>query len=118
MISNFDYSPALYDALDRFGIRSAFETIVVSDEVGWRKPHPIIFENAFEKLGIRPEDALFIGDQLYVDVYGAINSRMDVVWIETEQQDWLTPGLPSPTYKVRSILEVIKLLEQDMGKKS
>lgn len=110
MISNFDYSPALYDALDRFGIRSAFETIVVSDEVGWRKPHRIIFEKTFEKLGIRPEEALFIGDQLYVDVYGALNSRMDVVWIETERQDWLTPGLPAPTYKVRSIREVIQLL--------
>jgi HAD superfamily hydrolase (TIGR01549 family) len=110
MISNFDYAPALYDALDRFGIRSAFETVVVSDEVGWRKPHRIIFDHALEQLRIGAPEALFIGDQLYVDVYGAVNCGMDVVWIETERQDWLPPGLPEPTFKVRSITEVIEIL--------
>jgi FMN phosphatase YigB (HAD superfamily) len=111
MISNFDYSPALHDALERFGIRSAFETVIVSDEVGWRKPHRIIFDHALDRLGIAAGDALFIGDQLYVDVYGAVNSGIDVVWIETERQDWLKPGLPEPTYKVRSIAEIMKILE-------
>jgi putative hydrolase of the HAD superfamily len=113
MISNFDYSPALYDALDRFGIRSMFETIVVSDEVGWRKPHRIIFDRAFEQLRINPQEGLFIGDQLYIDVYGALNSGMDVVWLETERQDWLIPGLPEPTYTVRSILEIMRLIEKE-----
>lgn len=112
MISNFDYAPALYTALDRFGIRSAFEAVSVSVEVGWRKPHPIIFERTFDQLSIRPSEALFIGDQLYVDVYGAIQSGMDVVWLETQQQDWAIDGLPEPTFKVRSITEVIGLLEK------
>jgi FMN phosphatase YigB (HAD superfamily) len=111
MISNFDYAPALYGALDRFGIRSAFETISVSEEVGWRKPHRIIFDRTLERLRISPPEALFIGDQLYVDVYGAVNSGIDVVWIETERQDWLKPGLPEPTYIVRSIDEIIEILE-------
>ena len=111
MISNFDYAPALHAALDRFGIRSAFETVVISVDVGWRKPHRIIFDQTLEKMGIKSEDALFIGDQLYVDVYGAANAGIDVVWIETERQDWLIPGLPEPTYKVRSILDVMELLE-------
>ena len=57
MISNFAYAPALYDALDRFGIRSAFETIIVSVEVGWCKPHRIIFDHTFERMGIRPSEA-------------------------------------------------------------
>ena len=112
MISNFDYAPSLHNALDRFGIRSAFETVVVSVEVGWRKPHRNIFDRTFKEMCIQPSEALFIGDQLYVDVYGAINSGLDVVWIETERQDWVTPELPDPTYRVRSIGEVIGLLEE------
>jgi len=116
MISNFAYAPALYDSLDRFGIRSAFETVVVSAEVGWCKPHRIIFEHAFEKMAIRPSEALFIGDQLYVDVYGALNCGMDVVWVETERQDWLPPEVQlqtcKPTHTVRLISEVIGLLEK------
>jgi len=114
MISNFAYAPTLYESLDQFGIRSAFETIVVSAEVGWCKPHRAIFEHTFDKMGIRPSEALFIGDQLYIDVYGALNSGMHVVWIETERQDWLTPEvqLPAykPTYTVRVISDLIGLL--------
>jgi len=111
MISNFGYAPALYAALDQFGIRSAFETVIVSVEVGWCKPHRRIFEKTFERMAIQPSEALFIGDQLYVDVYGALNCGMDVVWIETERQDRVPKELPKPTYRVRSILEVISLLE-------
>ena len=116
MISNFAYAPALYESLDHFGIRSAFETIVVSAEVGWCKPHPIIFDHTFEKMRIRPSEALFLGDQLYIDVYGALNSGMDVVWVETERQDWLPPEVQfpacKPTYTVRLISDVIDLLEK------
>jgi len=116
MISNFAYAPALYESLDYFGIRAAFDTVVVSAEVGWCKPHRIIFDHTFQKMGIRPNEALFIGDQLYVDVYGALNCGMDVVWIETERQDWSPPEvqLPSwkPTYTVRVISDVMELLEK------
>jgi FMN phosphatase YigB (HAD superfamily) len=114
MISNFGYAPALYESLDRFGIREAFETVVVSAEVGWCKPHRVIFDHTFEKMGVRPSEALFFGDQLYIDVYGALNAGMHVVWVETERQDWMPPEvqLPActPTYRVRLLSDVIELL--------
>ena len=116
MISNFAYAPALYDALDRFGIRSAFETIIVSAEVGWCKPHRIIFDQTFQRMGIRPSEALFVGDQMYIDVYGALNCGMDVVWIQTQRQDWSPPEVAintcKPTYTVHSISELMSLLEK------
>src|SRR5437867_10975322 len=93
MISNFAYAPALYDALDRFGIRSAFETIIVSVEVGWCKPHRLIFARTFEQMGIRPSEALYVGDQMYIDVSAALNCGMDVVWILTARQDCSPPEL-------------------------
>src|SRR5205823_8781094 len=116
MISNFAYAPALYESLEYFGIRGAFETVVVSAEVGWCKPHRIIFEHTFQKMGIQPSEALFLGDQIYIDVYGALNCGMDVVWIETERQDWLPPEVQPPackaTHTVRLISEVIDLLQK------
>jgi putative hydrolase of the HAD superfamily len=122
MISNFGYAPALYDTLDQFGIRSAFETIVVSVEVGWCKPHRMIFDQTFERMRLRPSEALFVGDQIYLDVYGALSCGMDVVWIETARQDslaWLPTGVEEhmckPTYTVRSISELVPLLENTGG---
>ena len=48
VVSNFDYSPTCLAILEREGIADLFETIVISDEVGWRKPKPVIFETALE----------------------------------------------------------------------
>ena len=113
MISNFAYAPTLYESLDHFGIRSAFETVVVSAEVGWCKPHRMIFDHTLQKLAIGPSEALFVGDQLYVDVYGALNCGMHVAWIETDRQDWTPPEIQvpacKPTYTVRIISELIDL---------
>jgi putative hydrolase of the HAD superfamily len=107
MISNFDYAPALYEALNRF--RSAFETVVVSVEVGWRKPHGIIFERTFQTMGIEARDALFIGDQLFLDVLGSWQCGMDVVWLDSGREVW-TAEFPRPTYTVQSIREIIDIL--------
>ena len=46
VVSNFDYTPTARHVLEREGVADLFETIVVSDEVGWRKPKPVIFELA------------------------------------------------------------------------
>lgn len=117
MISNFGYAPALYESLDRFSIRSAFDTVIVSAEVGWCKPHRRIFDHTFETMKIRPSEALFFGDQLYIDVYGALNAGMHVVWVETERQDWMPPEVPrpacTPTYTVRLLSDAIGLLEKN-----
>jgi putative hydrolase of the HAD superfamily len=116
MISNFAYAPTLYSALDRFEIRSAFEKVIVSAEVGWCKPHRIIFDHTFQELGIQASDALFVGDQIYIDVYGALNCGMNVAWIQTERQDWMPPEVQQmgcqPTYTVQSISELMTLLEK------
>ncbi len=110
MISNFDYAPALYTVLDRYGIRSAFEIIMVSVEAGWRKPHPLILEKTFKEMNIHPSEALFIGDQLYLDVLGARQAGMDVVWLDTGREEW-TAEYPEPTFTVSRINEVIDILE-------
>jgi FMN phosphatase YigB (HAD superfamily) len=39
-----------------------FEVIVISGEVGWDKPAPEIYTMTAEKLGVLPEECLFIDD--------------------------------------------------------
>ncbi len=40
VVSNFDYTPTARMVLEREGVADLFETILVSDAVGWRKPAP------------------------------------------------------------------------------
>ena len=111
MISNWDYSPTLYYCLEQYGVRDMFEAVVVSDEVGWRKPHPHIFEHAFERLRIQPSEALFVGDRLEIDVDGAVGSGMDAAWVDTGQQEW-TPAHAVPRFRIAGLLELAPLLEE------
>src|SRR5262249_59557394 len=58
VVSNFDYTPTALDILERAGVVELFDAIVVSDEVGWRKPRRDIFDAALERLGAGSDESL------------------------------------------------------------
>jgi putative hydrolase of the HAD superfamily len=60
VVSNWDV--ALHGYLEELALADHFATVVTSAEAGAPKPHPRIFELALDRLGIRPERALHIGD--------------------------------------------------------
>jgi putative hydrolase of the HAD superfamily len=65
--------------LDELGVTSRVDAIVLSGEVGWRKPHPAIFARAAAELEIALENSLFVGDRLADDVQGAAAVGMTTV---------------------------------------
>jgi putative hydrolase of the HAD superfamily len=69
VISNWD--ERLRPLLQQLRLDGYFETIVVSCEVGFAKPSPVIFEHAAKKMGIAPEQILHVGDSAKEDVGGA-----------------------------------------------
>ncbi|HEY7331923.1 MAG TPA: HAD-IA family hydrolase [Candidatus Limnocylindria bacterium] len=48
-----------------------FDFIAASARVGFEKPHPEIFRYALEQAGVRPEEAIHVGDHIDADVQGA-----------------------------------------------
>ena len=60
-----------YTGLLNFGIAGFFDTLVFSSRFGFCKPHPSIFRKGLHGLATAPEETLFIGDRLDVDVAGA-----------------------------------------------
>ncbi len=40
-------------------------------DVGYLKPHPLIFQTALRRLGTKPEETVFVGDNLEADIAGA-----------------------------------------------
>jgi putative hydrolase of the HAD superfamily len=63
------------------GISSLFDTIVVSEAVGLRKPEKAIFELACELLETDVSNAIFVGDSPNADIEGANNAGMYSVYI-------------------------------------
>lgn len=109
VLSNFDHGPAVEAALAGFGIHDRFDVIVVSADVGWRKPHPEIFHETLRRLGIAPDQAIFVGDTPEADVLGPQGVGMDVVWIDRGNAV-LPPGAVPPTHTVKSFADLTGLL--------
>ncbi|BBI36488.1 HAD family hydrolase [Cohnella abietis] len=58
-------------------IEHYFDALVISDEVGYWKPDKEIFAEALKRLNIHHSEALFVGDSLNDDYFGALNAGID-----------------------------------------
>jgi HAD superfamily hydrolase (TIGR01549 family) len=58
------------------GMPDLFDVIVTSGEVGYRKPHPLLFETAARALNVEPERVVVIGDSYEADVVPAAGLGM------------------------------------------
>ena len=57
--------------LKKSGIYNYFKTITTSEEVGLKKPNPVIFKMALQKAATPPEKSMMIGDSFEADILGA-----------------------------------------------
>ena len=67
---------------DNLGLTKYFDFLVISDEVGVRKPSPRIFHLATEMAGTSPSRSLYVGDKLATDVAGAKRAGMNAVLVD------------------------------------
>lgn len=109
VVSNFDYTPTALGILESAGVAALFDAIVVSDEVGWRKPRREIFDVALGRLGVTPAEALFVGDRADIDVAGAQAIGMPVAWINRDAEP-LPPGAKPPDFEIRDLAELEAIL--------
>lgn len=97
-----------YIKLDLLGMRDLFDIIVVSGEYAeqmcgdrenhtYEKPAPSIFLHTAEKLGVKPEELYYVGDNPINDITGARNAGMVPVWIRS-QSPWILPDSELPEH--------------------
>jgi len=107
IVSNFYGNLAA--VCDECGMRGFFSVIIDSAQVGCRKPDPRIFHMAVAALGVRPADAVFVGDSLSRDMAGARAVGMPHVWLVGETSRHAQPCCPGDPV-VRSLKSLEGLL--------
>jgi len=70
VVSNTHSTALVPDHLEAMGVADLFDAVVLSVEVGHRKPHPAIYRAALDRLGITAGYALFVGDTYAADYEG------------------------------------------------
>jgi FMN phosphatase YigB (HAD superfamily) len=69
--------------LKECGLGDAFDAIIVSAEVGVKKPDPEIFRIALERTGVEPGSVVHVGDS-DEDVQGAIQAGIRPILIRRD----------------------------------
>lgn len=93
--------------IDKLDFRKYMKTIIVSGEVGIRKPDPEIFRIALSEICSSNKATLFVGDHPTNDIIGASNAGLIPVWL-SQGQAWSTEGC-APRHIINDITELIGL---------
>lgn len=111
LLSNLTHAPTALRIIDKLGMAPFFDVVLVSGELGYRKPHPRVFLTLLEQLGTLKEHTAFVGDNLDVDVRGAQQAGIQPIWMNYVQAQKAleaqgladplppaTPGVPTITH--------------------
>lgn len=109
LVSNFDHDPTGRAILRRLGLDEFFEAVVLSDAIGYRKPHASLFLAALEALNVSARETLFVGDTPEADISGPNALGIDVAWIDGGNV-LLPENVPAPEYRIRSLVDIERIL--------
>ena len=87
--------------LKNSGIYSYFKTITSSEEVGLKKPNPVVFKAALEQAGVSKEKTLMIGDNFEADILGA-----EAVGMKTLFYNYRRERVPVGYVVINSLIEI------------
>jgi len=91
-LSNYPDGPAIRESIHRLAIDRHFQSIVVSGDMGYCKPHPIVFAKLLEGLDRKAHEVVYVGDNWLADVQGAKRVGMQAV----HMRRWATPETFEP----------------------
>ena len=104
LISNVEHD--ITSTLNELGLPSWLDIVVTSQDSGFVKPQPEIFQEALRRAGVQPSGAVYVGDQHQVDVIGANQAGMKGILLD--RHGYFTEITDCP--RIRSLAEVAEHL--------
>ena len=89
------------------GLDKFFDPIVISGDFGFRKPDARLFGVALSRLGLPPEEVLFVGNDIYHDVYGARLMGLKTIFFQSNQGRRQMDGV-EPDYIIYNFPELLQ----------
>ncbi|HXT36274.1 MAG TPA: HAD family hydrolase, partial [Chloroflexota bacterium] len=89
------------------GLGAWFEVMLVSGELGIGKPDPRIFSAVLERLRLRPDQAVMVGNSLGHDIMGARAAGIGSIWINRAGEAVPTGCAPDATISSLSELPLL-----------
>jgi putative hydrolase of the HAD superfamily len=100
--------------LHKVGLLDYFDPIVVSGDHGYRKPDGRLFKRALDGMGVAAEHTLYVGNDMYRDVYGAREAGMTTVMFNSDQGSKEHPDCVAD-YTIDDHRELLEILDLPRG---
>jgi putative hydrolase of the HAD superfamily len=91
IITNYMDGPTCREVFEKLGYNEIFDSMVVSEELGYVKPAQVLFETALKETGSKPENSVMVGDTYAADVVGGNLAGMKTVLVDiynTQQEHY------------------------------
>src|SRR5205823_416726 len=79
--------------LHAVGLLNSFNSVIVSGDYGYRKPDVRLFQKALDALEMHPAQALYIGNDMYRDIFGAQQAGLRAIFCSSNQGEKYYPGV-------------------------
>ncbi len=106
LISNVDRD--ITPLCQELGLSALLQVVVTSQEAGFNKPQPEIFQEALKQAGVSSSEAIYVGDQYQIDVVGANEAGMRGILLD--RNGYFEGITDSP--RIRSLTQVAKHLQK------
>lgn len=97
--------------LNRIGLAPYFKACVTASDLGVGKPDARAFTAAAAAAGVPMTQVLHVGDDVQLDVLGAMATGMQAVWVNRTDKLWAVDG-QRPHEEVDTLTELCNLLGQ------
>ncbi|MFO8019284.1 MAG: TIGR02253 family HAD-type hydrolase [Promethearchaeia archaeon] len=107
-----------YEKILRLQIDHLIDLIVVSDEIGVRKPNPKLFSHCLKKFGVKGEETIYIGDRIDKDIIPALLNNIHSVYIhrggkyDSYKTNVQIPPETSPDYEISHLEEIHDIIDE------
>ena len=95
--------------LNAVGLAGYFDPIIISGDIGYRKPDERLFTAALTTMKMQPSEVLYVGNDMYLDVYGAQRLGMKTVFFKSNQGTQEKEGV-KPDYIIYNFPELLNAI--------
>src|SRR5215467_7977672 len=95
--------------LHKVGLLGYFDPIIVSGDHGYRKPDRRLFQFALDGMGVAAGNALYVGNDMYRDIFGAREAGLTTVMFNSDQGVKVYRDC-APDYRITDFRDLLKIL--------
>ncbi len=107
-----------YEKILRLNLQKIIDLVVISDEIGVKKPNPRLFDYCLKKFKIKGPETLYIGDRIDKDIIPALlNNIHSVIIHRGGKYDFHTTGIKipeeiKPEYEINRLDEIFEIIDE------